>query len=295
MQLTFLEIKCNITTMKKLLLVFLLTSNICFGKSIYDATNDVIQENQRKDAELKKLADNPKYQQFFDGGYVDTGNINDLSKLSIIKNVLEEYKNFNKKSYDDKMFSEVFNNNPTMSAITDYNCYINEIYKSTKVIDYMKLDVEMQMTTYKQAEMNQFISDFSRLAFEKCIDMDAYEKYNSKDNIRNKLENEFRHSCPDCDDDFIKTKVNNIIESYNICKNTGKETTDTDEVRGNKIQKCLDFYKTNIEDGIKKELKNYKNPRSSVKLTIELEWKGKYYGICQNYYNLKEDCEKILK
>ena len=305
MQLTFLEIKCNITTMKKLLIALLLVSNTCFGKSIYDYQNELINQRNQEEREIDDLANNPKYKKFFDNGYIDLGNTEDRRKISIIKEVLSENKDFDKKSADNEMFSDNFHNDHLMSSVTDYKCYMDEIYKTTTKMDYIALEVENRMApSLKEANDNIFRAKFSGNAFEKCTDIDTYMKYNSNENAQNRIENKFRKNYKDWDDELIKKRTKNIMDTYNMCLATRKEVGDTAEIRKEKLMNCRKFYQNNIDINVKNEVEKVKRAnggwiRYEEKKRIELGAKReegyKYSLLCINYYERNEDCEKFIK
>ena len=291
--------------MKKLLIILLLVSNTCFGKSIYNYQNELINQRNQEEREINNLAKDPKYKKFFNNGYINLGNIEDRGKIAIIKEVLNENKDFDKKSTDNKVFSDNFYNDPMMSSITDYKCYMDEIYKTTTKMDYMILEVENRMSpSLKEANENIFIAKFSSNAFEKCTDMNSYMKYNSDENIQNRIENEFRKKYQGWDDELIKKRTKNIIDTYNMCLATRKEIGDTAEIRKEKLMNCRKFYQSNIDINVKNEVEKVKRANGGwveyeVQKRIELGAKReeghKYSELCINYYERREDCKKFIE
>ncbi len=291
--------------MKKLLIVLLLISNVCFGKSIYDYQNDLVNTRNQEESEIDNLAKNPKYQKFFDNEYINLGNTEDRRKILIIKDVLNEYENFDKKSTDNKMFSGNFYNDHLMSSVTDYKCYMDEIYKTTTKMDYMALEVENRMApSLKEANKNIFIAKFSNNAFEKCTDMDSYMKYNSDENIQNRIENEFRKKYQGWDDELVKKRTKNIVDTYNMCLSTREEIGDTSEIRDEKILNCRKFYESNVEINVKEQLDRIKKAnggwlkfeqKDRLESKIRGEERYKYWQLCTRYYERREDCKKFIR
>lgn len=291
--------------MKKLLTILLLISNTCFGKSIYDYQNELINQRNQEEREIDDLANNPKYKKFFDNGYINLGNTEDRRKISIIKEVLSENKDFDKKSTDDKMFSNIFHNDPMMSSVTDYKCYMDEIHKTTTKMDYMVLEVEDRMSpSLKEANKNIFIAKVLSNAFEKCTDMDSYVKYNSDENIQNRIENEFREKYQDWDDESVKIRTKNVVDTYNMCLSTREEIGDTSEIMGEKILNCRKFYESNVEINVKEQLDRIKKAnggwlRYEEKNRLEKKIRGeeryKYWQLCTRYYERREDCGKFIR